>query len=172
MRLLLTATMALTLMFLVPTTSFGQTPNWVKEFRQIVGNMSYSKTQPSLRELHKTRQGNCVAFSKLGAEIAMRQGLVCEALSVGHEDESGSPRNIDRHRLTLIHDHDGRLWCVSNDEIYRVRNQDDAIGWTFNFGSFNVFGRRGSFTLDFNDDDWELKHKHTFTKHELEEDFE
>ncbi len=136
----------------VVNTAHCQTPNWVKEFRRVVKKMSYRADQPSLDTLLRTSHGNCVAFVKLGVSIAMRHKLIHKVLIVGHKKEQ---RKDLRHMLAVIHNHDDHLWCVSNNNIYRVKDEDDAIDWE-------------RATSKISDRRWVLKEKQIFTKRDLD----
>lgn len=150
--------------------AFSQTPDWVKEYRAKAGRVCFQAKQSSLEVLHNSSRGNCVAFAKLGAEIAMKNGLVCESISIGSPGE-------DRHRIALVHDYDGRLWVISNDDIHRVVSMqaaiDDSIAYLDTSWAFRPMPWEASYhsyrgdDSDVDYDDWGFRSKHTFTEEEL-----
>ena len=156
----------LTLTFFVSSSIVdAQTPDWVKEYRRTVSRMRHKDCQPSLKVLQESLGGNCEAFAKLGASIALKNGLPCQMLFVQRDDE--------KHLLTLVREKDGRLWCVSFEEIYRVESEDDAIEWTGSPNGWSLeYRSRSGLGVCWNLDpsQWILKWRAVPTKEDLLED--
>lgn len=160
MRAIIAPLSALLLLFFAAVVC-PQTPPWVWKYRKIVDNMEHQSGQTSLNILKRTRRGNCVAFAKLAAEIAIEHNLlpygVISVYSAKYEREDAK---AFRHMMLLVRSLDGRLWCVSNYYIEHVSDEEEAVE--------SIQGTRGYY-------DWKVKkrglieEKRIFTDDDLED---
>lgn len=94
-------------------------PFWLEKWTRTVNKLKalsknnwYKHPQPSLAALKRTGQGNCVAWSKLMAEIAVHEGLTAIFLIIGERYESKSAELP--HQICVIIDHENVVWIQSN----------------------------------------------------------
>ncbi len=104
-----------------------RTDDWVTHFEwsvQRLATMStekYLHPQPSLAALLSTGKGNCVAWGKLGAAIALRRGCTVQAYTLLNSKGA-------RHRILLVR-RGKLLWMLSCWDVVRVRSVADACVW-------------------------------------------
>ncbi|MEK7066074.1 MAG: hypothetical protein AAB965_00710 [Patescibacteria group bacterium] len=96
---------------------------WVDEFKRQVNRLKekskrdwYKHPQPSLKELKKTGQGNCVAWAHLSKEIAAMFNLPIFIIDVKNERDNTTWWSL--HEATLVFDKDGTVWLQSNIYIH------------------------------------------------------
>lgn len=115
-------------------------PKWVIEYLATIEKLKklspdkqiYSGNQPSLKILKETGRGNCVAMSKLFAEILEKHQVEdAKQMIIGIIDP-----NEDRHQVTLVYEGTERIWYQSNETIicFKTLSQLDKymekeMGW-------------------------------------------
>ena len=94
-------------------------PRWILKFekevsklRKISKNKWYLHPQPSLVALKRTGRGNCVAWSKLMTEIAIKHNLLVIQLVIGEQREKKNSKF--RHQITVVIERDRTVWLQSN----------------------------------------------------------
>ncbi|MBI5139977.1 MAG: hypothetical protein HZA94_00830 [Candidatus Vogelbacteria bacterium] len=91
----------------------------VKRLKQKSGGNWYKHPQPSLKELKRTGQGNCVAWTKLAKEIALKMGLEFFIVSIRYKGDHKTWWSL--HQIGYVFDRDGSVWSLSNIWIKRTR---------------------------------------------------
>ena len=102
------------------------TPDWALKFQYkviqleiIAGpNNWYKHPQPYLSVLKRTGRGNCVAWSKLVREIALKAGLIPVLIVIGGliEDPDDS-----WHQFCVIIDNDNTIWYQNCRDLVKLR---------------------------------------------------
>lgn len=115
-------------------------PKWVVEYLVTIDKLKkltrdgqiYSGDQADLSILKKTGKGNCVAMSKLFAEILRK-----------HDVDSAQQKIIgiidpkeDNHQITLVYEGTERVWYQSNENLlcFKTLSQlykfmEKEMGW-------------------------------------------
>lgn len=115
-------------------------PKWVVEYLATIENLKklssdrqiYSGDQPKLSVLKETGKGNCVAMSKLFAEILKKYKVDgAQQIIIGIMDP-----DEDRHQITLVYEGTERVWYQSNEVIicFKTLSQlnkfmEKEMGW-------------------------------------------
>lgn len=85
------------------------TPQWVELFKEEAQKYTHTadnSTQPSLEVMRKTHLGDCVAFAKLGAWYALKEGYSCKFIRFVVNQEEG--------HMFLYATKGYESWAVSN----------------------------------------------------------
>ena len=109
------------------------TPDWVSDFRfnalyisRISHGKSYQHPQPSLRILETKGRGNCVAWSKFMAKIAIKYNVDFDNYIVGRNPDGKKMESLN-HQITILRDNSGQMWLQSNNTISIVKDMKDAL---------------------------------------------
>lgn len=99
----------------------NKVPKWVVEYLVTIEKLKkmtrdgqiYSGNQPDLDILKKTGKGNCVAMSKLFAEILRKHEVESvQQMIIGIIDP-----DEDRHQVTLVYQGTEMIWYQSNETL-------------------------------------------------------
>jgi hypothetical protein len=127
-------------------------PYWVWEFHQKVKEMVYragssevyEESQDSLLVLESTGKGNCVAWSKLMAKIAMHRKVFFRTYVMCKNCKPRDGLDMAYHQITVLTDDTGQLWLQSNAFLMRVASYEEALfraGWQIEptwIGTFKI----------------------------------
>jgi hypothetical protein len=120
------------------STIFAITPDWVSEFRasalsisRVSHGKSYQHPQPSLRILETKGKGNCVAWSKFMAKIAIAHKVEFDNYIVGRNID-GKKVGLVNHQITILKDSTNLLWLQSNANLMMIKDMKDALNKVVN----------------------------------------
>jgi hypothetical protein len=92
----------------------SEKPRWYLEFKKCVNelkkksnNQWYKSLQDNLEVLRETGSGNCVAWSLLMKEIALKFNLTIYLIILN------SPKSIERHQVSVVVEKDGSTYLQS-----------------------------------------------------------